>query len=88
MVLGRAGPGDSSFVHDILFDNTGPFAYHSAVHDAFGYLLTHHNIGPGYDYIGAGSIFDSSKCMSGQVSGIFFWKNLLKENTNKQANWI
>uniref|UniRef100_A0A7M5XMM5 Uncharacterized protein n=2 Tax=Clytia hemisphaerica TaxID=252671 RepID=A0A7M5XMM5_9CNID len=32
---GRVGPGDSGWMHDTLFDDLGPFAYHSAVHDGF-----------------------------------------------------
>ena len=76
---GRTGPGDSGWVHKILFDDGGPMAYHSAVHDAFGYLITHHNVGPGYDYLGAWSLFESKTCMSGQLSGIKFWRDVLKD---------
>ena len=63
----------------MLFDDTGPMAYHSAVHDAFGYLITYHNIGPGYDYLGAWSLFESHMPLSGQLSGLKFWNNILKE---------
>eukprot|EP00794_Sanderia_malayensis_P020205 gene20205-22181_t len=80
--LGRTGPGDSGLVHKILFDDTGPMAYHSAVHDAFGYLITFHNSGPGYDYLGAWSLFESHTPMAGQLSGLKFWKTILKENDN------
>ncbi|XP_066928123.1 uncharacterized protein [Clytia hemisphaerica] len=78
-VAGRAGPGDSGIVHNILFDDDGPLAYHSAAHDAFGYLITHHDVGPGYNYLGAcGEVLDASRCMSGQISGLLFWKDVLK----------
>lgn len=77
--IGRTGPGDSGLVHDILFDEDGPLAYHSAAHDAFGYLITHHKVGPGYNYLGAsGEVLNPSRCMSGQISGLYFWKEILK----------
>ena len=41
------GPGDSVFMHEVLFDDNGNMAYHSAVHDAFGYLFNKHGVGPG-----------------------------------------
>ncbi len=63
----------------MLFDDTGPMAYRSAVHDAFGYLITFHNTGPGYDYLGAWSLFESKTPLSGQLSGLKFWKNVLKD---------
>lgn len=77
-VAGRTGPGDSGIVHELLFDNDGPLAYHSAVHDAFGYLVTYHNIGPGYNYVGSHSLLKPSQCMAGQMSGLHFWRELLK----------
>ena len=77
--IGRTGPGDSGLVHDMLFDDDGPLAYHSAAHDAFGYLITYHKVGPGYNYLGAsGEVLNPSRCMSGQISGIYFWKEILK----------
>jgi len=83
--LGRTGPGDSGWVHKILFDDSGPMAYHSAVHDAFGYLITYHDVGPGYDYLGAWSLFESKTCMSGQLSGIKFWRDVLKDCDNIES---
>jgi len=63
----------------MLFDDDGPLAYHSAAHDAFGYLITYHNIGPGYNYLGADcEVLKASRCMSGQISGLYFWKDVLK----------
>ncbi|XP_065065684.1 uncharacterized protein LOC135691674 [Rhopilema esculentum] len=80
---GRTGPGDDTVLHKLLFDNNGPFAYHSAVHDAFGYLFTFHHTGPGYKYLDAASLFKKSNPLSGQAAGIRFWKKVLahhKEN--------
>ena len=65
-------------VHSLLFDEDGPMAYHSAVHDAFGYLLKFHKIGPGYDYTGAWSLLETSQCVSGQLGGLRFWREALK----------
>ncbi len=50
---------------------------HSAVHDAAGYLLNNFGIGPGYEYAGNG-ILSSDSPISGQVSGIAFWAELMK----------
>ena len=81
IIAGRTGPGDSGLVHKMLFDEDGPVAYHSAVHDGFGYLMTFHSQGPGYDYLGAWTLFGAKTSMSGQISGIKFWRETLKETT-------
>ena len=60
-------------MHSTLFDNMGPFAYHSAVHDGFGYLKTAHKIGPGYAYLNRG-IFGDWSPFGGQLYGIGFWE--------------
>ena len=41
--------------------------YHAAVHDAFGYLLVYHDIGPGYDYLDD-SWFNDDNALAGQKS--------------------
>ena len=58
-------------------------AYHSAVHDAFGYLITKHKVGPGYDYLNGSTFFDTSNCLSGQTPGIAFWKKTIKDIETK-----
>ncbi|XP_012554498.2 uncharacterized protein LOC100205034 isoform X1 [Hydra vulgaris] len=85
---GRVGPGDTGFIHNILFDRDGPMAYHAAVHDAFGYLKTFHNVGPGYNYLGGVSAVETENCMAGQTSGLLFWKfviNNIKEIKSKES---
>ncbi|XP_065673450.1 uncharacterized protein LOC101236484 isoform X1 [Hydra vulgaris] len=82
-VAGRVGPGDSGIVHELLFDDDGPMAYHSAVHDAFGYLISYHKIGPGYNYTCSGAILESSSCVSGQFSGLNYWRDVLKKEKDK-----
>ncbi len=71
---GRTGPGDSYIIHEALFDEDGPIAYHSAAHGAFGYLLTHHNTGPGYKYLEAFLTFDRYD----PLAGVVFWMKLLQ----------
>lgn len=75
---GRVGPGDTGWMHNILFDDNGHMAYHSAVHDAFGYLLNFHKTGPGYNYMKY-SLLSTDNPMSGQYSGIEFWKKVMHE---------
>ena len=81
--LGMTGPGDAGHFHDALFDESGPLAYHSAAHDAFGYMYTSHQEGPGYKYLGAASCFKTSNPLSEQVAGITFWKQVVKKHKKK-----
>ena len=81
---GRAGPGDAGLFHQVMFDGNGPCAYHSAVHDAFGYLITDHDVGPGYDYM-QNSHFKKSRPISGQIGGLKFWSKLLENEELKPA---
>ena len=78
LLIGRVGPGDTTWFHNTLFDDYGHMAYHSAVHDGFGYLKTAHETGPGYDYLDEGWLSDGNP-MAGQICGISFWKDYLKE---------
>ncbi|XP_057304611.1 uncharacterized protein LOC130641704 [Hydractinia symbiolongicarpus] len=79
---GRVGPGDSCWIHNMLNDDTGYMAYHSVVHDGFGYLYTFHKIGPGYDYMCTDTLDDDNP-MAGQIDGIKFWRETLKEIETK-----
>uniref|UniRef100_A0A7M5WWB6 Uncharacterized protein n=1 Tax=Clytia hemisphaerica TaxID=252671 RepID=A0A7M5WWB6_9CNID len=81
---GLVGPGDLKWMHDSLFDDLGPFAYHSAVHDAFGYLKTNHNSGPGYCYLNKG-IFGDWSPFGGQLFGLRYWNGLLGEAQPEEA---
>ena len=53
-------------------------AFHTAVHDAFGYLYTYHDIGPGYDYLGTSRMSLENK-FAGRFDGVSFWKTALNE---------
>ena len=75
---GRIGKGDTPWFHNMFFKEEYPLAYHAAVHDAFGYLITYHDKGPGYNYIKSKwTLFNSSSPMSCQVAGYRFWKRLM-----------
>ena len=74
-------------LHNIFFDDDGPFAYHSAVHDAFGYLQVYHKEGPGYDYL-ENSLFGDDNKLAGQVGGGLFWTNLLDEIKDKERLYL
>ena len=74
-------------MHDILFDDRGYMAMHSATHDAFGYLRRQHGVGPGYNYLNRSSILhtdDTDNKMAGQVPGISFWMNVIEEIKTKK----
>ena len=79
------GPGDTGFVHNILYDDSGHMAYHSAVHDSFGYLLTNHKTGPGYDYLKGSTFFSTDNCLAGQIPGIAFWKKAVADIKKKRT---
>ncbi|XP_066911020.1 uncharacterized protein [Clytia hemisphaerica] len=81
---GRVGPGDTGWIHNKLFDDLGPFAYHSAVHDAFGYLKINHDTGPGYSYLNGRKNGDSNP-LRGQVTGLKFWKDVVKRLKPEEA---
>jgi len=76
---GRVGPGDSGFLHNMLFEGDQFMAYHSAVHDAFGYLMTSHGVGPGYDYLHESTFFAADHPLAGQTPGISFWRRIMKQ---------
>ncbi|XP_066912933.1 uncharacterized protein [Clytia hemisphaerica] len=84
---GRVGPGDSGWVHSLLYDDRGFMAYHAAVHDAFGYLITFHKKGPGYDYLKK-SVLSKYNPFSGQYDGISFWKKVLGEQHGTLASEV
>jgi WXG100 family type VII secretion target len=66
---GMVGPGNIA----IDMGNTA-VGYHGAVHDAGGYLLNNHNVGPGYNYL---NLEDraSDNPLTGQQSGIQYWRD-------------
>jgi hypothetical protein len=65
---GLVGPGDWSY-QPSPNDAVG---FHGVFHDAGGYLLNFHNMGPGYDYLNR-SDFSSNSALTGHVGGISWW---------------
>jgi len=67
---GLPGPGDDAY-------SPGPndaIGVHSAFHDASGYLLNNHGVGPGYDYLGREPWADPTDgTITGQATGIEYW---------------
>ena len=54
--------------------------YHTATHDACGYLSEYHKIGPGYNYLGTMlTVFPSCIPQSGRLAALMFWKKLINE---------
>jgi hypothetical protein len=45
---GIVGPGNNSMYEGTM---KAPLVIHACVHDAFGYLLNYHKIGPGFNYL-------------------------------------
>lgn len=70
---GLVGPGNAA-----VDGNDSALGYPGAVHDAGGYLYNYHNQGPGYDYLGAEGR-DTSSPLSGQRSGISYWRDHLPD---------
>lgn len=70
---GLVGPGNAA-----VDGNDSALGYHGAVHDAGGYLYNYHNQGPGYDYLGVEGR-DTSSPLSGQRSGISYWRDQLPD---------
>lgn len=54
--------------------------YHTATHDACGYLNEYHQIGPGYNYLGTRlTVVPTCFPQSGRLAALMFWKKLINE---------
>lgn len=69
---GAVGPGSDSLSQA---DPNNPTVMHGVVHDAAGYLLNAHGVGPGYNYLNADWELDSSNPLAGQSSGTAYWSD-------------
>lgn len=75
---GLVGPGNDSYAADP--DSVA--SYHGEAHDAFGYLKTYHDYGPGYRYATAdenGPAATSKPEYTGQASGFRKWNELMAD---------
>lgn len=61
-------------------DEIEAILYHTATHDACGYLSEYHKIGPGYNYLGTMlTVFPTCIPQSGRLAALMFWKKLINE---------
>ena len=69
---GITGPGNRKLM--VPQWNSG-LSFHSCAHDAYGYLLNYHGIGPGFNYLNTYlTFFPRWYHLSCQVFGIYWWK--------------
>ena len=66
---GLVGPGNDS----VSGDANNPTVLHGTVHDAAGYLLNAHGVGPGYNYLKRSWELDATNPLAGQTSGTAYW---------------
>ncbi len=80
---GLIGPGNWA-----VAGGESAVGYHAVTHDAAGYLYNHHNVGPGYDYLGQEG-GDPSSPLTGNRSGIAHWRNTLggSSSSSSSASW-
>ena len=80
---GLLGPGNFA-----VAGGESAVGYHAVAHDAAGYLHNYHQVGPGYDYLGQEG-GDPSSPLTGNRSGIAFWRNALSgsSSSSTSANW-
>jgi hypothetical protein len=79
---GLVGPGNTA----LDLGNTA-VAYHGAVHDAGGYMLNSHGVGPGYNYLNR-EARDPSNPLTGQQSGIQYWRGVVGNDAESQASQV
>ena len=68
---GLIGPGNSR-LHPFL-QNFILFRDHAAFHDAFGFMKTQYNLGPGDVYALGEKLFFKNCCLLGHVTGLSVW---------------
>jgi hypothetical protein len=77
---GLIGPGNKPVPDAVITMAGGTEAVtnHGIAHDAAGYLLNYHKIGPGYQYVpgDSGLVFSNKNPLGGQVAGVNFFNNI------------
>ena len=70
---GIVGAGNNELINR---DWDSYVSLHGCVHDACGYLINYHKIGPGYNYLETyWTFFGKTSPMSCQFYGLYYWKN-------------
>ena len=72
---GIVGPGNAHVIKDKF---KTPIGIHACIHDAGGYLLTYHNLGPGYNYLENYVDLPTTNPFSGQRI-LFWWNEIFQE---------
>ena len=68
---GLIGPGESKLDH--FFKCSKIFRLHAILHDAFGFMRSTYNVGPGYVYALSEKPFFANSVLLGHITGLTYW---------------
>ena len=68
---GLVGPGESKLDH--FFKCSIIFRLHAIFHDAFGFMRSTHNVGPGNVYALSDKQFFANRMLLGHITGLTYW---------------
>ena len=68
---GLIGPGESKLDH--FFKCSEIFRLHAIFHDAFGFMRSTYNVGPGYVYALSDKPFFANSMLLGHITGLTYW---------------
>ena len=68
---GLMGPGESKLVN--FFKCSKIFRLHPIFHDAFGFMRSTYNVGPGYVYALSEKPFFANSMLLGYITGLTYW---------------
>ena len=68
---GLIGPGESKLDH--FFKCSKIFRLHAIFHDAFGFMRSTYNVGPGYVYPLSEKPFFANSKLLGHITGLTYW---------------
>ena len=69
---GEIGAGDNLLHNYLKFSKI--LRMHAIFHDAYGYMRSNNNVGPGYVYTLTSEKYFKNSMLLGQFSGISFWR--------------
>ena len=68
---GLIGPGESKLDH--FFKCSKTFRLHATFYDAFGFMRSNYNVGPGYVYALSEKPFFATSMLLGHITGLTYW---------------
>ena len=68
---GLIGPGESKLDH--FFKCSKIFRLHALFHDAFGFMRSTYNVGPGYVYAISEKPLFANSMLLGHITGLTYW---------------